>query len=59
MMKKKKVNKKIKTDEWNEMSRNREEDNTKEEDSDWNKKNDEDEEMGENEDEFHEGDYDT
>ncbi len=58
-MKKNKGKKQIKTDEWNEMSINREEDETEEEDRDWNKKNAEDEEMGENEDEFHEGDYDT
>jgi len=58
-MKKNKGKKQIKTDEWNEMSINREEDKTKEDDRDWNKKNAEDEEMGENEDEFHEGDYDT
>ena len=58
-MKKNKGKKQIKTDEWNEMSINREEDKTKEEDKDWNKKNAEDEEMGEDEDEFHEGDYDT
>ncbi|MFX0188854.1 MAG: hypothetical protein ACFE8A_14100 [Candidatus Hodarchaeota archaeon] len=45
----KKWKKQIKTDEWNERSRNREEAKTKEEDNDWNKKNDEDEEMGENE----------
>ena len=58
-MKKNKGKKHFKTDEWNEMSRDREEEKTEEEDMDWNKKNDEDEEMGENEDEFHEGDYDT
>jgi hypothetical protein len=58
-MKKNKGKKQIKTDEWNEMSRNREEDKTKEEDREWNKKDDEDEEMGENEDIFHESDYDT
>ena len=58
-MKKKKGKKQIKTDEWNEMIRNREEDKTEEEDRDWNKRNEEDEEMGENEDEFHEGNYDT
>jgi len=58
-MKKNKGKKQFKADEWNEMSRNREEAKTKEEDRDWNKKNDEDEEMGENEDEFHEENYDT
>ena len=57
-MKKNKGKKQIKSDEWNEISRNREEDKTKEEDRDWDKKNGEDEEMGGNEDEFHEGDYD-
>ncbi len=58
-MKKKKGKKRYKTDEWNEMSRDREEDETEEEDRDWNKKNDEDKEMGKNEDEFCESDYDT
>ena len=58
-MKKNKAKKQIKTDEWNEMSINREEDKTKEEDSEWNKKNDEDEEMGENDEGFHEEIYDT
>jgi len=58
-VKKNKGKKQIKTDAWNEMSRNREEDETMEEDRDWNKKNDEDEEMGEGEDEFHEENYDT
>ncbi len=60
VMKKNKSKKQIKTDEWNERSRNREEDKTKEEDRDWNKKIYEDKDMDEeNEDEFHEGDYDT
>lgn len=58
-MKKNKGKKQIQADKWNEMSRDREEDNTEEEDRDWNKKDDEDEEMGENEDLFNEGDYDT
>ena len=55
-MKKKKINKKMKTDEWNERSRNREKKNTKEEDDDWNRKIDE--EKGEYENEFHEEIYD-
>ena len=55
-MKKNKINKKMKTDEWNERIRNREEKKTKEEDNDWDKK--EDEEKGENEKEFHEEVYD-
>ncbi|MFW9952430.1 MAG: hypothetical protein ACFFKA_20110 [Candidatus Thorarchaeota archaeon] len=58
-MKKIKRKKQMKTDEWNERSINREENQTQEEDIDWNKKNEEDEERDENEDEFHEGDYDT
>ncbi|MFX1502127.1 MAG: hypothetical protein ACFFDH_14280 [Promethearchaeota archaeon] len=58
-MKKDKRKKQFKTDEWNEMSRDREEDKTEKEDRDWDKKDDEDEEMGEYEDEFHESDYDT
>ena len=58
-MKKNKAKKHFKPDEWNEMSRNHEEDKTKEEDRDWNKKNDEDEEMGKSEDDFHEEIYDT
>ncbi len=58
-MKKNKGKKRYKTDEWNEMSRDREEDEIEEEDKDWNKKDDEDEEMGEKGDEFHESDYDT
>ena len=57
-MKKIKFRKRMKTDEWNERSTNREEDKTKEEDRDWNKKDDEDEEMGESENNFHEEDYD-
>jgi len=56
---KKQGKKQVKPDEWNEMSRNREEDETEEEDRDWNNKDDEDEEMGENGDKFHESDYDT
>jgi hypothetical protein len=51
--------KQFKNDKWNEISRNREEAKTKEEDRDWNQKNDEDEEMGEKGDKFHESDYDT
>ena len=58
-MKKNKRKKQFKTDEWNEMSRDREEEKTGEEDRDWNKKNDEDEEMGKIEDESHESDYAT
>ena len=58
-MKKNKGKRQFKADEWNEMSRDREEDETEEEDMDWNKKDDEDEEMGETGDEFHESDYDT
>jgi len=58
-MKKNKGKKQFKADKWNEMSRNREEDKTEEDDKDWNKKNDEDEERGENKDSFHEGDYNT
>jgi len=57
-MKKIKFRKRMKTDEWNERSRNHEEENTKEEDNDWNLKNDEDKENGENENAFHEEDYD-
>lgn len=48
----------MKTDEWNERSRNREEKKTQEEDNDWNDKNDEDKEQGEIESNFHEEDYD-
>ncbi len=59
IMKENKGKKQIKTDEWNEISRNREGDKTKEDDKDWNKKNDEDEEIGENKNDFHEEDYDT
>ena len=55
-MKKNKIKKRMKTDEWNERIRNREEQKTKEEDNDWNKKNDE--EKGEYENEFHEEVYD-
>jgi len=51
--------KQFKYDKWNEISRNREEAKTKEEDQEWNQKNDEDEEMGEKGDKFHETDYDT
>ncbi|MFX1575397.1 MAG: hypothetical protein ACFFB0_21900 [Promethearchaeota archaeon] len=58
-MKRNKGKKQFKFDKWNEISRNREEAKTKEEDRDWNEKNDEDEEMGEKGDEFHESDYDT
>jgi hypothetical protein len=58
-MKRNKGKKQFKFDKWNEISRNREEAKTKEEDKEWNDKNDEDEEMGENRDEFHESDYDT
>ncbi|NVM19153.1 MAG: hypothetical protein HWN80_15675 [Candidatus Lokiarchaeota archaeon] len=47
----------MKTDEWNERNREREEKKIKEEDDDWNKK--EDEEKGEYENEFHEESYDT
>jgi hypothetical protein len=56
-MRKKKDTKKMKTDKWNERSRNREEKQTKSEDDNWNKK--EDEEKGEYENEFHEETYDT
>ena len=56
-MKKKKINRRMKTDEWNEINRNREEKETKEEDDDWNKKDDEDEERGKNENGFHEEFY--
>ena len=56
-MKKKKINRNLKTDEWNEMNMNREENETKEEDDDWNKKDDEDEERGKNENGFHEEFY--
>ncbi len=56
-MKKKKINKNLKTDEWNEMNMNHEENETKEEDDDWNKKDDEDEERGKNENGFHEEFY--
>ncbi|MFW9825077.1 MAG: hypothetical protein ACFFE4_19205 [Candidatus Thorarchaeota archaeon] len=58
-MKRNKGKKQFKFDKWNEISRNREEAKTKEEDLEWNEKDDEDEEMGENRDEFHESDYDT
>ena len=58
-MKRNKGKKQFNSDKWNEISRNREEAKTKEEDQDWNEKNDEDEEMGEKGDEFHESDYDT
>jgi hypothetical protein len=57
-LRKLKIKKRNRPDKWNEKSKNSEEQETREEDTDWNKKNDEDEEMGENEDEFHEGDYD-
>ena len=56
-MKKKKINKRMKKDEWNEMTRNLEKEKTKEEDDDWNKKDDEDEERGKNENFFHEEFY--
>jgi len=56
-MKKKKINKNLKMDEWNEMNMNREENETKKEDDDWNKKDDEDEERGKNENGFHEEFY--
>ncbi len=49
----------MKTDEWNERSRNREERKTKGEDDEWNEINDEDEEKGENKNNFHEENYDT
>ncbi|MCJ7648616.1 MAG: hypothetical protein MUP85_08385 [Candidatus Lokiarchaeota archaeon] len=58
-MKKFKIRKRMKTDEWNEKSINSEEEETKEEDDDWNKKKDEDKEEGENENDFHEEDYDA
>ncbi|MBY8980689.1 MAG: hypothetical protein KGD72_09875 [Candidatus Lokiarchaeota archaeon] len=58
-MKIKRFRKRIKTDEWNERRENRQGDKPKEEDRDWNKKNGEDEERGENENEFHEENYDT
>jgi len=58
-MKKNKGKKQFKVDKWNEISRNREEAKTKEEDRDWNEKDDEDVEMGENGDEFRESVYDT
>lgn len=57
-MRKNKDKKRNSTDKWNEGSINSEEEETREEDEDWSKKHNEDEEMGENEDEFHEGDYD-
>jgi len=56
-MKKFKIRKRIKTDEWSERSINREEEETEGEDNDWNKKDDEDEEEGENENDFHEENY--
>ncbi|MGV9172248.1 MAG: hypothetical protein ACOC44_11615 [Promethearchaeia archaeon] len=58
-MRKKKDSQKMKTDEWNERSRNREEKQTKREDDDWNKKEDEERERGEYRNEFHEEVYDT
>jgi hypothetical protein len=58
-MKKSKRKKQLETDEWNERSINREEDKTRKEDKEWDKQNEDDEERGGNEDEFHEGDYDT
>ncbi len=54
-----KIRKRMKTDEWNERSRNREERKTKREDDEWNEINDEDEEKGENKNNFHEENYDT
>ncbi len=57
-MKWKKFRKRLKTDEWNERSRTREEKKTQEEDNDWNAKNDEDKEQGQSENNFHEEDYD-
>ena len=55
-MKKNKIKKRMKADQWNERNRNLEEQKTKEEDNDWNKKNNE--EQGEYENEFHEEVYD-
>ena len=55
-MKKNKIIKKMKTDEWNERNSNREEKDTKGEDDDWNKKEIEEKEEYENE--FHEELYD-
>ncbi|MHA1106538.1 MAG: hypothetical protein ACTSPN_12595 [Promethearchaeota archaeon] len=57
-MNKNKIRNRLKTDEWNEWSRNLEEEKTREEDNDWNEKDDEDEEEGENENDFHEENYD-
>ena len=48
----------MKTDEWNEMSRNLEEEKTQEEDNEWDDKDDQDKEQGEIENNFHEEDYD-
>ena len=58
-MKKNKSKKKMKTDEWNEIIINREENETKEDDADWEKKDKEDNEKGQCEREFHEEVYDT
>ena len=57
-MKWKKFRKRMKTDEWNERSRDREEKKTQEEDNDWNDKNDENKVQGESKNNFHEEDYD-
>ena len=57
-MKKIKIRKRMKTDEWNERNRDLEEEKTKGDDNDWDKKDAEDEEIGENKNDFHEELYD-
>ncbi|MBY9010738.1 MAG: hypothetical protein KGD70_00010 [Candidatus Lokiarchaeota archaeon] len=56
-MKKKIFRKRMKADEWNERVINSEEEKTKKVDDDWDEKNYEDKENGENENDFHEEDY--
>ena len=57
-MKKIKIRKRMKTDEWNEITIDREEEETQEEDNDWNKKEVEDEESSGTKNDFHEENYD-
>ena len=57
-MKKIKIRKRMKTDEWNERNRDLEEEKTKGDDNDWDKKEAEDEERSGTKNDFHEENYD-
>lgn len=57
-MKKFKIRKRLKPDDWNERSRNYEEEETRGADNDWDEKEAEDEEEGESKNDFHEENYD-